>query len=124
VPPSSRRPRHVVTRQRELEAKAHHLRHHPTVSEQRLWSALRGSRLGLPFRRQVPISRYIADFVCPQARLVVEVDGGVHLQRAHLDAHRDSILERAGYRVLRIPAALVTSYLEAAVALIRAALAS
>jgi len=124
VPPSSRRPRHVVTRQRELEAKARHLRHHPTVSEQRLWSALRGSRLGLPFRRQVLISRYIADFVCPRARLVVEVDGGVHLQRAHLDAHRDSILQRAGYRVLRIPAELVTSNLEAAVALIREALAS
>ena len=49
---------------------------------------------------------------------------GVHLQRAHLDAHRDSILQRAGYRVLRIPAALVTSNLEAAVELIRAALAS
>ena len=124
MPPSSRRPRHVVTRQRELEAKAHHLRHHPTVSEQRLWSVLRGSRLGLPFRRQVPISRYIADFVCTKARLVVEVDGGVHLQRAHLDAHRDSILQRAGYRVLRIPAELVTSNLEAAVALIREALAS
>ena len=124
MPPSSRRPRHVVTRRRELEAKAHHLRHHPTVSEQRLWSALRGSRLGLPFRRQVPISRYIADFVCRKARLVVEVDGGVHLQRAHLDAQRDSILQRAGYRVLRIPAALVTSNLEAAVERIRAALAS
>jgi len=121
--PSSRRPRHVVTRQRELEAKAHHLRQHPTLSEQRLWSALRGSRLGLAFRRQVPISRYIADFVCSKARLVVEVDGGVHQQRAHLDAHRDSILARAGYRVVRIPAALVTSNLEAAVALIRAALA-
>jgi very-short-patch-repair endonuclease len=125
VPSSSpRRPRHVVTRQRELEAKAHHLRHSPTLSEQRLWSALRGSRLGVPFRRQVPISRYIADFVCSKARLVVEVDGGVHLHRAHLDAHRDSILQRAGYRVLRIPAALVTSNLEAAVALIREALAT
>lgn len=121
--PSSRRSRHVVTRQRELEAKAHHLRQHPTVSEERLWSALRGSRLGLPFRRQVVISRYIADFVCAKSRLVVEVDGGVHLQRAHLDAHRDSVLARAGYRVLRIPAALVTSNLEAAVALIRKALA-
>ncbi len=121
---SSRRPRHVVTRERELEAKAHELRHTPTVSEQRLWSALRASRLGFSFRRQVPISRYIADFVCTQARLVVEVDGGVHLQRAQLDAHRDSILQRAGYRVLRIPAALVTRNLEAAVALIREALAT
>jgi len=124
MPSSFPRPRHVVTRQRELEAKAHHLRHNPTLSEQRLWSALRASRLGLPFRRQVVIGRFIADLVCPQARLVVEVDGGVHLQRAHLDAHRDRILQRAGYRVLRIPAALVTRDLEAAVALIREALAT
>jgi very-short-patch-repair endonuclease len=62
--------------------------------------------------------------VCTKARLVVEVDGSVHLHRAHLDTHRDSILQRAGYRVLRIPAALVTSNLEAALTLIREALAS
>jgi very-short-patch-repair endonuclease len=124
MPSSSPRRRHVVTRQRVLEARAQHLRQHPTLSEQRLWSALKGSGVGLPFRRQVVIGRFIADLVCPQARLVVEVDGGVHLQRARLDAHRDSILQRAGYRVLRIPAALVTSNLEAAVALIREALAT
>ncbi len=124
MPSSSPRPRHVITRQRELEAKAHQLRQHPTLSEQRLWSALRASRLGFSFRRQVVIGRFIANLVCPRARLVVEVDGGVHLHRAHLDAHRDSILQRAGYRVLRIPAALVTSHLEAAVALIREALAT
>jgi very-short-patch-repair endonuclease len=122
MPSSSPRPRHVVTRQRELEAKAHQLRHDPTLSEQRLWSALRASRLGLPFRRQVVIGRFIADLICLQARLVVEVDGGVHEARAHLDAHRDSILQRAGYRVLRIPAAVVTHNLAAAVALVRAAL--
>jgi very-short-patch-repair endonuclease len=122
MPSSSRRPRHVVTRERELEAKAHQLRHNPTLSEQRVWSALEGSRLGAPFRRQVVIGRFIVDLVCPEARLVVEVDGGVHEGRAHLDAHRDSILQRAGYRVLRIPAALVTSNLEGAVSLIREAL--
>jgi very-short-patch-repair endonuclease len=124
MPSSSRRPRHVITRQRELKAKAHQLRHHPTLSEQHLWSALQGSRLGFPFRRQVVIGRFIADLVCPKVRLVVEVDGGVPQQRARLDAHRDRILQRAGYRVLRIPAALVTSNLEAAVALIREALAT
>ena len=137
MPSSSARPRHVVTRQRELEAKAHHLRHHPTLSEQRLWSALEGRRLGVAFRRQVVIGRFIADLVCPQARLVVEVDGGVHEAgtglvhpaidfdheaRAGLDAHRDEQLQRAGYRVLRIPAALVTHNLAAAVALVRTAL--
>jgi very-short-patch-repair endonuclease len=122
VPPFQQSANGAVTRQRELEARAHHLRRHPTLTEQRLWSALKGSRLGLPFRRQVVMGRYIADFVCPQARLVVEVDGEVHTRRAHLDAHRDSILQRAGYRVLRIPAALVTSNLDAAVELVRTAL--
>ena len=77
---------------------------------------------GPPFRRQVVIGRFIADFVCSQARLVVEVDGEVHAQRQHLDAHRDAVLQRAGYRVLRLPAALVTTNLPAAVALVRAAL--
>jgi very-short-patch-repair endonuclease len=119
---SSSRPRHAAQRQLELEARARHRRQHATLTEQRLWSALKGSRLGVPFRRQVVIGRYIADLVCPRARLVVEVDGGVHEARARLDAHRDSVLQHAGYRVLRIPAALVTSNLEAAVALVRHAL--
>jgi very-short-patch-repair endonuclease len=83
---------------------------------------LKGSRLGLPFRRQVVMGRYIADFVCAEARLVIEVDGEVHTRRQHLDARRDGFLQRAGYRVLRIPATLVTSNLEAAVALVRTAL--
>jgi len=114
--------RQSAKRQLELEARAHHLRHHQTSSEALLWSALRGSRLGLPFRRQVVIARYIADFACREARLIVEVDGEVHARRQHLDAHRDSVLQRAGYRVLRIPASLITSNLAAAVALVRAAL--
>jgi very-short-patch-repair endonuclease len=111
-----------IQRQYELSCKAHDLRHHPTLSEQRLWSELRCGRLGVPFRRQVVIGRYIADFVCPQVRLVVEVDGEVHQRRERLDALRDEHLQRAGYRVLRLPAALVTSNLAAAVELVRAAL--
>ena len=111
-----------IHRQHELSCKAHALRHHPTLSEQRLWAELRGGRLGVPFRRQVVIGRYIADFVCPQLRLVVEVDGEVHQRRERLDALRDEHLQRAGYRVLRLPAALVTSNLAAAVELVRAAL--
>jgi len=109
-------------RQLELQQHAHRLRYHPTLSEHQLWAQLRGSRLGVAFRRQLVIGRFIADFACPAARVVVEVDGGVHLARARLDAHRDVLLRRAGWRVLRIPASLVTSNIAAAVALIRAAL--
>jgi very-short-patch-repair endonuclease len=115
--------RQTSQRQLELEARAHHLRQHPTLTEQRLWAELRGGRLGVTFRRQVVIGRFIADFACTAVRLVVEVDGGVHTERARLDAIRDAHLRRAGYRVVRIPAALVTSNLPAAVSLVRTALA-
>ena len=81
------------------------LRHHQTNAEARLWAALRAHRLdGLHFRRQRPVGTFIADFYCHQARLVVEVDGGVHLardQRAY-DRERDAIMALFGVRVLRV----------------------
>ena len=95
----------------------------PTASEARLWSALSAGKLGVQFRRQVPLgNRFIVDFLAPQARLVVEVDGSYHGQRRRADTRRDSKLRRLGYRVLRIPATLVTGDLQAAVDLVRAAL--
>jgi very-short-patch-repair endonuclease len=96
----------------------------PTESEARLWSALSAGKLGVAFRRQVVLgNRFIVDFVAPRVRLVVEVDGSYHAQRIGADARRDSKLRRLGYRVLRIPAALVLGDLQAAVALVRAAVA-
>ena len=95
----------------------------PTPSEARLWSALSAGNLGVAFRRQVVLGdRFIVDFVAPRVRLVVEVDGSYHAQRGTADARRDSKLGRLGYRLLRIPAALVMGDLQAAVALVRAAL--
>jgi very-short-patch-repair endonuclease len=50
-----------------------------TVAERRVWQILRLHQMkGYKFRRQVPIGRYIADFVCHEARLIVEIDGGQH----------------------------------------------
>jgi len=97
------------------------MRFAPTPSEAALWAAIRGGRLGVVFRRQVPIGRYIADFAAPEARLVVEVDGGCHRQRARADARRDGSLHRAGWRVLRVPAALVERGLEQVLQLVREA---
>ena len=97
------------------------MRLHQTASEERLWAALRGGRLGVSFRRQVVIGRFVVDFAASQTRLVVEVDGGVHRDRARLDARRDAHLVQAGYRVLRVPAELVMGNLGAAVALVRSA---
>jgi very-short-patch-repair endonuclease len=81
---------------------ARELRNHTTDAEQRIWRHLRGRQLeGFRFRRQVPIAGYVADFVCPQAKLIVELDGGQHQAQAQYDAVRTAALERLGYRVLR-----------------------
>jgi very-short-patch-repair endonuclease len=74
-------------------------------SEVLLWVRLRGREPGQPtFRRQHPIGPYIADFFCSAAKLVVEVDGGVHrdADRILRDAHRESFLLERGCRVLRV----------------------
>jgi very-short-patch-repair endonuclease len=108
-----------------LAARAREMRFAATPSEARLWEAIRGRRMGVGFRRQVPIAgKYIADFVAAEARLVVEVDGGYHGKRGTADARRDEALRRAGWRVLRIPAELVLRELPAALVLVRAALAA
>ncbi len=100
------------------------MRREPTASERALWQALRSSQLGVGFRRQALVAGYIVDFLAPSRRLVVEVDGGYHRSPAQrgADARRDRRLERAGYRVLRLTAALVLGNLPAAVASIRAML--
>ena len=95
-----------------------------TPSEHALWLLLRGRRLGVTFRRQVPIGRYVADFLAPARRLIVEVDGGCHERRRVPDARRDRDLIRLGYRVLRLPAALVVSQPAQALACVAAALSA
>jgi very-short-patch-repair endonuclease len=77
------------------------LRLQMTWGEKELWRALR--KLKLNVRRQAPIGRYIADFACHEARLVIEIDGGWHdLPEAQLhDAIRDAWLRSQGYRILR-----------------------
>ncbi|MGN6500567.1 MAG: endonuclease domain-containing protein, partial [Tsuneonella sp.] len=69
-------------------------------AERRLWRELRARGLGGKWRRQQPIGRYIADFVCQSARLIVEVDGGQHSD-SEADVRRTAWLESVGYRVLR-----------------------
>jgi very-short-patch-repair endonuclease len=93
---------------------AHQLRAAPTWSERLLWARLSGSQLGVGFRRQVVIGRFIVDFAAPAVRLVVEVDGGYHAERAKADARRDRELLRLGWRVVRVAAGLVERDIEAA----------
>ena len=93
-----------------------------TPSEAALWRLIRGCRLGVWFRRQAVIGRFIVDFVAAASRLVVEVDGGYHALRRTADARRDRALARLGYRVLRLEADLVLCHPDQAVGVIRAAL--
>ena len=80
----------------------------PTATEALLWDRIRGRQLGVVFRRQVPLlGRFIADFYAPAQRLVIEVDGVYHGERARADARRDAALERAGYRVVRLETSLI-----------------
>jgi very-short-patch-repair endonuclease len=90
--------------------------------ERLLWAALVSRKLGVAFRRQVPLAGYICDFVCARQRLIVEVDGAHHARRAAADARRDACLARLGYRVLRLEAQLVLRQLPLAVERIRAEL--
>jgi very-short-patch-repair endonuclease len=113
-----------LNRSVELAQRAHVYRVCPTYTEDKLWEALRSQRLGVAFRRQVPIGdRYIADFVAPSLRLIVEVDGGFHERRRVADARRDRELHRLGYTVLHFDAELVLRQLPVAV-LVRLAIAS
>jgi very-short-patch-repair endonuclease len=84
----------------DMTRRARELRRSMTEAEHRLWKALRAQSLGAKFRRQVPIGSYVADFACLPKKLIVEVDGGQHLDNS-LDAVRDAWLRSRGFRVLR-----------------------
>ncbi len=78
------------------------LRREDTEAEARLWNALRARRLGgWRWRRQVPKGPFIVDFLCVEACLVVELDGGQHSEQAAYDARRTAYLESLGLRVIR-----------------------
>jgi very-short-patch-repair endonuclease len=82
--------------------RAQSLRRHDTDAEARLWNVLRAGRLdGWKWKRQAPFGPYILDFLCRDAALVVELDGGQHADQIAYDARRTAYLNRAGLRVIR-----------------------
>ena len=86
---------------KETLTRAKRLRRTMTDAERRLWSILRDKQVsGAKFRRQQPIGPFVADFVCQEARLVIEADGGQHFDNL-TDARRTAFLQSKGYRVLR-----------------------
>jgi very-short-patch-repair endonuclease len=88
----------------KTRTRARALRCDLTDAERIIWNELRAHRLnGAGFRRQTPVGPYVVDFICHEAKLVIELDGGQHFEAEHLakDARRDAFLAGKGLRVLR-----------------------
>jgi very-short-patch-repair endonuclease len=99
------------------------LRREMTDAERRLWQNIRERQMGgHKFRRQHPAGRYVLDFVCLEARLVIEVDGGQHGERVEEDRLRSQWLEARGFRVVRFWNHEVLNHLEEVKAVIWRAL--
>ena len=104
--------------------RAQQLRNSATRAERLLWRHLSRRQLdGHKFSRQMPIGPYICDFLCREARLVVEVDGGQHAD-SKPDQARTAFIEREGYRVIRFWNNEVTENLEGVLLTIAQALSS
>ena len=85
-----------------MKVLARTLRKHQTDAEKLLWNRLRNRQLeGCKFRRQQTIGTYIADFLCLEPKLVIELDGGQHAGQTEQDEQRTQYLQNLGYRVLR-----------------------
>ena len=81
---------------------AKQLRSNATEAEKLLWQHLRAKRFnGFKFKRQKSMGPYIVDFVCLDKHLVIEIDGGQHMDDAAKDRHRTEWLELHGYLVMR-----------------------
>ncbi len=84
-----------------LRQRARNLRKNSTDAERHLWYHLRAGRLGFKFKRQVPMGTYIVDFACLEKRLVIELDGGQHMDNKIYDTKRTDWLMTNGFKVLR-----------------------
>jgi very-short-patch-repair endonuclease len=111
----------------KLRVRSRALRRAMTDAERIVWYAVRAHRLnGASFRRQAPIGPFIVDFVCHDARLIIEVDGAQHFEAEHekRDARRDAFLTARGYRVVRFNNHDVVTNRQGVVEAISAALAA
>ena len=94
-------------------ASARRLRRQLSLPEMLLWRLLRLSRRELRFRRQHPIGPYVADFYCPAAKMVVEIDGATHDWSHDADGRRDAYMAALGLNVIRLAASDVLADPEA-----------
>ncbi len=99
---AARVPKYGVQTPKQYEL-AKEMRKGHTEAEGLLWKVLRDSKLGIKFRRQHPVDKYIADFICLQEGLIVEVDGGYHIdeEQKQYDEKRTRVLNTIGFEVMR-----------------------
>ena len=71
-----------------------------TEAEKKIWYRVRNKQLGVKFRRQQPIGKYVVDFVCFEKKLVIEIDGGEHFESGR-DEIRNKWFQKQGYKILR-----------------------
>jgi len=117
-----RRGTYNTAKQKEFRKK---LRNSMTAAECVLWQSLKGRQLqGKKFRRQISIGRYIVDFYCAEARLVVELDGERHfsITMDEYEAERTLYLEREGLKVIRFENKELCEHLEGVLEIIKQAL--
>ena len=88
---------------KEIFQIAERLRRDMTLTEKLIWEKVSNKQLGVRIRRQHPIWKFIADFYCHEVRLVIEIDGGIHLhsENKEYDISRDTILKEFQIEILR-----------------------
>ena len=79
-------------------------RRNMSLPEVKLWALLRRSPGGIKFKRQYAVGPYVADFYCPAAKLVIEIDGQIHNLTVERDTRRDEYMRALGLGIMRIPA--------------------
>jgi very-short-patch-repair endonuclease len=95
--------RRIPTVSKHMIARGRQLRGQSSTPERLLWSKLRNGRCDdFKFRRQEPVGPFVADFLCPSLRLIIELDGRSHDEREVQDRERQTFLERLGFLVVRV----------------------
>ena len=88
---------------RELLLVSKQLRKSQTEVEEIVWKNLKSKKLnGLKFRRQVPYDTFVLDFLCPSKKVILEIDGKIHLKSKIRDQERDEYFLEKGYKILRV----------------------
>ena len=94
--------REIIFYNAKLKERARELRNNATPMEKKLWIYLKGKQIeGFDFHRQKPINQFIVDFYCAELKLVIEIDGSIHIGKEEADKERQEIIEKFHINFLR-----------------------